>query len=64
MQKEKLGQTVSDIGVLTCRMIDGVLFLFDTEGRRLNAVRRIAVEQGVDDVTIAKVEMIIDMARD
>lgn len=53
-----------DIGVLTCRMVDGILWLFDAEGRRLNTVRRISVEQGVNDVTVAKVEIIIDMARD
>ena len=50
------------IGVLTCRMVNGVLFLFDAEGRRLDTARSITVRQSVDDLTIATVELIIDMA--
>ena len=50
------------VGVLTCRMVNGILCLFDADGRRLDTVKNIAVRQSVDEVTIATVELIIDMA--
>lgn len=52
------------IGTLTCRMIDGTLWLFDETGRRLDMVRSIQINQGVDEATTATVVLLIDMERD
>lgn len=51
------------IGALTCKMIDGTLWLFDENGRRLDMVRSIQVNQAADDITTATVVLLIEMDR-
>ncbi len=51
------------IGTLTCKMIDGTLWLFDENGRRLDMVRSIQLNQSADDITTATVVLLIDMDR-
>lgn len=51
------------IGILTCKMIDGTLWLFDEQGRRLDFVRSIQLNQGVDSVTTATVTLMVDTDR-
>lgn len=52
------------IGILTCKMIDGTLWLFDEQGRHLDMVTSIQINQAVNDVTTATVVLLIDMERD
>lgn len=51
------------IGTMTCRMIDGTLWLFDEHGRRLDMVRSIQINQSAEDVTTATVVLLIEMDR-
>ena len=51
------------IGKMTCKIIDGTLWLFDDQGRRLDMVRSIQVNQAHDDVTTATVVLLVDMER-
>jgi len=52
------------IGTMTCRLIDGTLWLFDDDGRRLDMVKSIQINQSADDITTATVVLLIDMQRD
>lgn len=49
------------IGPLTCRPVNGVLWLFDREGRRLDMMREITVRQAINEATTATVVLLIDM---
>jgi hypothetical protein len=51
------------MGVLTCKNIDGTLWLFDDQGRRLDMVQSIQINQSYDDVTTATVTLLIAMER-
>jgi hypothetical protein len=67
MANLQVGETIEwrapSIGVLTCRMVDGVLCLFDGQGRVLDNVRAIQLSQSADDVTTATVTLPVDMDR-